>query len=505
MSAEQENSKRIAKNTGYLYLRMILVVIINLITSRLVLRALGYEDYGTYSIVGSLVILFSFISIAFKTASVRYISYEIGRGAEGDVSKVFSMVVNCHAILAAVTWLLLEIVGLWFINYHLQVSPERLVAANWVFQFSLLTVCTHILQMPFDANIVAHERMNFYALISIVEAVLKLSIAVFLLYCLWDKLIVYGALLWIAALLTMAGYVLYSRQQITDCHYQRVWDKRLIRQFAGYSGWTLYVNAADMANMEGRAVLFNLFLNVVANAALGLANQVYYAITMFMSSFSTAFNPQIVKSYAEGNHSYFERLIYSSSKLSFYLLLLPGLPLLLNIEYVLHLWLGDYPPMTDKFIWAMFLYAVFDSFQAPLWHAVMATGQIRTHQIMMGSIKLLVLPVAWWLLRMGDNGIGAILAWGVSNILCAIVRTVYCKQRLGLRILTYLRRVLLPILCVSMVVLPLPILMRHMMESGLVLLLCSTIASSLMLAIAVFTIGLDSEEKSLVRSIIKTK
>ena len=503
MLSEQENSKRIAKNTGYLYLRMILVVIINLITSRLVLRALGYEDYGTYSIVGSLVILFSFISIAFKTASVRYISYEIGRGAEGDVSKVFSMVVNCHAILAAVTWLLLEIVGLWFINYHLQVSPERLVAANWVFQFSLLTVCTHILQMPFDANIVAHERMNFYALISIVEAVLKLSIAVFLLYCLWDKLIVYGALLWIAALLTMAGYVLYSRQKITDCHYQRVWDKRLIRQFAGYSGWTLYVNAADMANMEGRAVLFNLFLNVVANAALGLANQVYYAITMFMSSFSTAFNPQIVKSYAEGNHSYFERLIYSSSKLSFYLLLLPGLPLLLNIEYVLHLWLGDYPPITDKFIWAMFLYAVFDSFQAPLWHAVMATGQIRTHQIMMGSIKLLVLPAAWWLLKNGDNGVGAILIWGIANIMCAIVRTIYCKHLFGLNIASYLKQVVLPIVAVSLIAIPVPVALTCYMNIGWPALLTTTAISTLMLAAAVYGVGLNHEEKVLVRGFIR--
>lgn len=501
MSSQLENSKRIAKNTGYLYLRMFLVTIVNLFTSRVVLQALGFEDFGIYSVVGTLVILFSFLNVALKSASIRYMSYELGRADQQQLRRVFSMSINCHTILALLLLVVLEIAGVWFINHHLNISPERLTAANYAFHFSLLTFCISIIQTPFDACIIAHEKMNFYALISSLEAITKLAIAFLLMATPWDRLISYAALLALAALLVCGSYILYSRLSLRDCRYIRYWDKTLMRQYVGYSGWSLYVNAADAATLQGRQIFFNLFLGAIANAALGIANQVFNAVLMLCGNFAMAFNPQIIKSYAQGDRTYLTQIIHTASKCSYYLFILPTIPLLVNLRFVLDLWLSDYPPQTEMFIYAMFFFAIFDAFQSPLWNAILATGNIRTHQLIMGSLKLLVLPLTWLVLRYGDNGCWAILIWGIVNALCAAIRIAYAKHLLQLDVRLYLREVILPILKVTLLSLPVPVLCYLHAGVSWTAFFVTSILSVVIVLASVYGAGLTPAEKAFLHNL----
>ena len=503
MSDTIENSKRIARNAVYLYIRLFVVTIINLIISRIVLKALGFDDFGIYNVVGSLVVLFGFLNGALRQATTRYLSVELGKGDKEGLNQVFSMAINCHLILAAILWVIIEGIGFWYIQYHLQVDAGRLWAVHCVFQFSLLTFVTSIIQAPFDANIVAHEQMRFYATVSIVEALLKLGVALTLLVTPFDRLISYAGLIWLSAVVICSCYVFYNRIKLSECRYLRIWNGSLIKQFASYSGWSLFVNAADTGVMQLRAIFFQTFLGAVANAALGIANQVFNATCLIFGNFSTAFQPQIVKSYAAGDKDYFMKLIFSTSKIAFFLFLLPALPMLINMPFLLDIWLVNVPPLTGEYITAMFIFAFFDAFQAPLWHAVYATGTICTHQVMMGVIKLLVIPLSWWVLFRGDNGQLAILIWAIGNILCAVVRIIYCHYLIELDLKQYVKQVIAPIVLVSALTIPVPLLLLYMMDYGWTLLIVSTIISlSLTIGISL-RIGLTQREREVVLSYIK--
>lgn len=495
MSNNAQNTQRIARNTGYLYLRMIIVTLVNLYTSRIVLKALGFEDFGIYNIVASIIIFFSFFNNALKNATTRYLSFELGTGNKEKLRQIFSMSINLHLLLAIIIGVVLEIGGVWFLNSHLEISPQRLNAANYVFQFTLITFCVSMIQIPFDSCIIAHEKMNFYAVISIAEAVGKLGVAFAIMISPLDKLITYGGGMMLISILILAGYWLYCRICISTCFYIRFWNKRLIYDFASYSGWSLLVNTSDVVVIQGRAVLFNIILGVIANAALGIANQVYNALAMFARNFASAFNPQIYKSYASGDRVYFMQLIFSTSKLSYYLLILPLLPLLINLPFVLKIWLGDYPPLTPIYTASMMLFAVFDAFQAPLWNAIFATGKIRVHQIMMSIIKISILPLTWLVLYKGDNGVWAILVWGLGNALCAIVRTIYAKGFLGLPLSEYLRDVCCKVLLVTLLTIPLPLGIVYRFGQGWVSFVSSTVLSCLLLCAFVCMVGLNNDEK----------
>lgn len=502
MNHTQQNTKRIAKNTGYLYLRMILVTIVNLYTSRVVLQTLGFEDFGIYNVVASVVVFFSFFNYALKNATTRFLSVEMGKGDLPGLQRTYSMAINLHWIMATVVFVLLEIGGVWFINHHLTIAPERLTAANWVFQFSLITFVLSTIQIPYDASILAHERMDFYALISIFEAFGKLGMAYLLMISPIDRLIAYGGMMMGIAMVVFTGYAVYCGVRLKDCRYVRYWDRNQIVRFGAYSGWSLLVNTADVVVIQGRAILFNMFLGVIANAALGIANQVYNALAMFARNFASAFNPQIYKSYAAGDQAYFMQLIFSTSKISYYLLLLPLLPLLVNLPFVLQIWLGAYPDITPWYITAMMVFAVFDAFQAPLWNGFFATGNIKTHQILMAVIKILVLPLSWLVLYGGDNGIWALLVWGFGNVTCAIVRTVYAKSFLQLDLWLYIKDVVGRIVLVSLLAAPLPAYIVYRFGQGWVSLGLSTAASLALIGLFAYLVGLNREEKQMIKKMI---
>ena len=501
MTDHQQNSARIARNTVYLYLRMIVVTLVSLYTSRIVLNTLGFDDFGIYNVVGSVVVFFSFFRNALRNATTRYISVELGKNDAKRAGEIFSMAVNMHIILGLLIALLLETVGVWVINTQLVIAPERLAAANWVFQFTIITFLASLIQIPLDSSIIAHERMGFYAVISLIEAGCKLGIALLLTLSPIDKLISYSGLLAMLALLVLAGYALYNRIALSDCRYTNYWDKQVIKNYVSYSGWSLLVNASDVGVTQGQAVLFNRFLGTIANSALGIAGQVYNAVSMFARNFASAFTPQIYKSYANGDRQYFTALLFSTSKLSYYLLLFPLIPLMLNLPFVLHIWLGAYPPLTPWYVAGMMLFEVFDSFQAPLWNAIFATGNIKHHQIMMAAIKLSVLPLTWLALHLGDNGVRAVLIWGLGNVCCAIVRIIYSHWFISLDLRAYWRKVILPMAATTLLTLPLPCLLIWHCGQGWTALLLSTPLSLVLLGASIYIVGLNPQEKDLVRSL----
>lgn len=432
---------------------MILVLIVNLYVTRIVLRNLGVEDFGIYNIVGSVVIFFSFLRMALTNATSRYLTFELGRNNKQGLQEVYSMAINCHIILSAILFVVLEIVGVWTLNAKLNIPESRMFAANILFQFSVLTFCISVIQTPFHSNIIAHERMNFYAALSIIEVTFKLGIAFYLAYSTFDKLIVYGGLLCISAIVVFGCYVFYCKNKIIDTQYIRYWNTKYVKEFSSYSGWSLLVNSADVCTQQSISIFFNMFFGLVANAALGIANQINSGLLSFSSSIAQAYQPQVVKSYAAGDTNYFYKLVFAASKISFIMMFIIAVPVVVNIDYILTVWLGEYPPSASTFVKIIMVYYIFDTFQTPLMQAVHATGKIRTHQIMISCIKFAAIPMMYIELKLYGSANYALAIWTGGNIICSIARTIYMKKLINLDIRKYIIDVVLKLVIISVVVL----------------------------------------------------
>lgn len=501
MSTNQDHSKRVAKNTGYLFIRMILVLVIGLYTSRLILQNLGIEDFGIYNVVGSVVVLFSFLKTALNNATYRYIAYELGAGSTSKLRKVYSMAINCHVTLSVIFFIILEIIGVWILNGYLNIPEERLSAANWAFQFSILTFCVSIIQTPLNSNIIAHEHMNFYAVVSILEVMLKLGIVYLLIISPVDKLVTYSFLVFAVSLIVFVFYYVYCKRKFNDTKYIRYWDAGILKQFTSYSGWSLTVNITDVTTTQSISIFFNMFLGVVANAALGITNQVLGQVNAFIVNFAQAVNPRIVKSYAEGNYDYFENMIYSTAKLSYLLFLFVSLPVFINIEYVLSVWLGDYPELTSTLVRITIFYFLIDALQQPLWVAAHATGRIKWHQIIVSSVKILTIPAVYMSLKLGYSAGVAISMLVIDNLFVAVARTLYMKKLIRYSIRKYLTTVIFPVFLITIISAPLPLVISKAINDDLISFFVSSLTSVIMLAILIITYGLNRQEKQILLSL----
>ena len=350
MSEKSENNKRIAKNTLALYARMLFTMAVSLYTSRVVLNTLGVEDYGLYNVVGGFVAMFSFFNAAMASATQRYMNFELGRGDNARLHKVFCTSINIHAIISGVVLLLAETVGLWFVYTKLSIPPERFSAALWVYHASVLASVVMVMSIPYNAAIIAHERMGAFAYISVLEVTLKLLIVYMLVVTDIDKLKLYAVLMLLVQLLIRLIYGRYSGRNFAETHYRRMWDGALFREMTGFAGWNLFGNIAAVAFTQGLNVLLNMFFGPTVNAARGIAVQVQNAIKGFCVNFQTALNPQITKSYASDDMAYMHKLIFTSSKFSYYLLLLLSLPVILETPVILKWWLGIVPGHTVAFV-----------------------------------------------------------------------------------------------------------------------------------------------------------
>lgn len=461
VSSNSENNKRVAKNTLFLYFRMILIMLVTLYTSRVILAELGIKDYGIYNVVGGVVTMFSFINNCMTTSTQRFLTFALGKRDLKRLKDIFATSLNIHIIIGLLIIFLAETIGLWFVNNKLVISEDRIIAANWAYQFSILTFCVNIIQVPYNAVLIAHEKMNIYAYISILEVILKLLIVYLLTIVKTDKLIVYGILVFSVQLIIRAIYQFYCKKKFEECKFRLFWNKCLYKQMSSFAGWNLLGSIAWLLQGQGLNIVLNLFFGPVVNAARGIASQVSSAVMNFISNFQVALNPQITKSYASDNIDNMEKLSYLGIKFSFLLLFTMAFPLCLNINYILHIWLVDVPNYTEIFIILIMMDSLLGSlFGGPLMTSISATGNIRNYQIFVNSIILCILPVSYFILKLGFDAPSVFCISIIFNLISGFIRFLFCRSQIGYSLKKYISRVLLPISMVSILSLPVPILLK---------------------------------------------
>lgn len=397
----QSNNKRLAKNTLLLYLRMILIIIVGLYTSRVVLQTLGVDDYGIYNVVGGIVAMLAFLNSAMTAASQRFISYELGAGNLNELKQIFCTSVTIHFAIAGIILVLAETIGLWFLNTHMNIAADRMTAANWVYQCSILTFILTIISVPYNACIVAHERMKAFAYISIVETLLKLAIVYLLLILNSDKLIAYAILMLSVSFIIRVIYGIYCKRNFEECSYKFSFDRNSFKEMFAFAGWSVIGNLGFALKDQGSNVVLNIFCGTAINAARGVALQVNGIINNFSSNFIMALNPQITKQYAAGNIQESIQLVYAGCRYSFFLLSIISVPVMVNLDYLLSLWLGIVPPYTTEFLFLALIAALINSMATPLVTAMQATGRIRNFQIIICIVMTCELPLTYITLRLG--------------------------------------------------------------------------------------------------------
>ena len=439
MQSEKElttaaKSKRIVKNTAMLYIRMLFVMAVSLYTSRIVLHALGEENYGIYNVVGGIIVMLGFFSGSLGSACSRFITFVLGKGDEAEVRKYFSTICCVLWLFAAIVVVLGETVGLWFVCHKLVIPPERMTAALWVYHCSVLTAVIAIVSVPYNALIIAHERMAAFAYVSIVEVVFKLLIAWALLYTSYDKLIVYAVLIMLVQVLIRVLYGCYCSRHFPESRTPLKWDKPIVRKIAAYAGWTLNGDLAVVGYTQGINVLLNLFFGPAVNAARGIAVQVQTVTMQFVQNFQTAVRPQIIKSYSVSDFPYMHTLVIGASKYGFFLIILLVFPLVLCVEPILRIWLGSVPEYTADFVRIMLFVALIEPFRFALINAIHATGDIKKFQLYEATTLLTIVPVAYVLLKI----------WHISPVAVMLVYFFIYLLAQGIRIWIVLPKIRMP-------------------------------------------------------------
>ena len=366
MDNKTTNNKRIAKNTLLLYGRMLFSLLVSLYTSRVVLNTLGVEDYGIYNVVGGVVAMMGLLNGAMATSVQRFMNFELGVGNHEKLRQTFSMSMNIYALFALAFVILAETIGVWFLNTHLLIPQERLSAANYVFQFSIFGTVISLMSNPYNAAIVAHERMDIFAYTSIFAVLVKLGIVFLLLVIPFDKLIGYGLFLTCASCLVTLVYYIFCKKHFAECRYSLYWNKSLFKKLFSYFSWNLFGSAAGLIKTEGLNILLNMFFNPVVNAARGIACTINNVLMQFFNNFYTAVQPQIVKYYAQGDTASMLDLVFKSTKYSFFLCLIVSLPVLIEAPYMIHLWLGQVPEYTVIFTRLIVVISVVDALASPI-------------------------------------------------------------------------------------------------------------------------------------------
>lgn len=507
MTTTSENNKRIAKNTMFLYIRMAVIMLVQLYTSRVILQTLGVEDYGIYNIVGAVVVSLSFITGPLSSATQRFLSFELGKKNTERIKDIFSMSLMVYAILSLLVLILAETIGLWFLNNKMEIPPERLYAANWVFQCSILTFIINILNTPFNSAIIAYEKMSFYAYISIFEALARLAVVYFLLLTSSDKLIVYGILIVAVTLSVTTLYKFYCKKQLKDIKTHRVKDKQLLKQLLSFSGWSLFGAVANMSADQGLNLLLNLFFGVTVNAAMGVANQVSAAVNQFVTNFQTAFRPQIVKSYAEGNMEALHLLICRSSKFSFLLLFMVVCPVYFNIDYILQLWLGaNVPQYTADFCRLILVYALIESLSAPLWMTVQATGKIKKYQLCISSLISTNIVLSYLLLKYTSSSPEIVLYIKCfMGFIYLSTRVYFMKIKISLSVYLFLRQVIMPITLISATSITALNLLYSTFNQIHISIILTSASFICLYALLLYALALNKDERRKISSYIKNK
>ena len=498
MSDNSQNNKRIAKNTMFLYIRMLFTMGVTLFTSRVILQTLGVEDYGIYSVVGGIITMFAFINGGMVSATQRFLTFEIGKGNLPQLKKVFSTSLQIHALISLIIVLLGETVGLWFLYEELVIPAERMTAALWVYQCSIIACVVNIMSVPYNADIIAHEKMSTFAYISIVEVILKLAIVYMLFVTPWDKLTTYAILILTVQLIICFIYTHYCNKHFEESHYHHQIDKPLFKEMISFAGWSFWGNLAAVLYTQGLNMMLNIFFGPIVNAARGIAVQVQTAVQQFVSNFQVALNPQITKTYATGQLAQMHSLMFRSARFSFFLLFMLTLPILLETEYILTLWLKTVPDDTVIFTRIMIGISLIYTIANPCVVANQATGKVKVYQVVVGGILLMILPLSYVALKLGAPAYSVFIVHFCVESIAQFARMYMLRKLISLPLRAYLRNIYLPIIAVACISCILPIYIHTHMSDGFVTLLTVCIVSIASVAVTTLIIGLTKEERAFI-------
>lgn len=502
MSDYRENTRRIAKNTLMLYIRMLFMMFLGLFTSRIVLDALGETDYGIYNVVGGVVTMFTIISGSLTTAITRFITFEMGKGQSAQLGKVYSTAVSVQLLIALIVVLLAEPAGLWFIDNKMTIPFDRIPAARMVLHFSLLAFVINLMSVPQMASITAHEQMSVYAYLGVLEGTLRFAVALIISFTSDDRLTVYAALMAGVMLIVRFSYGLYCRLHFPECRYRPVFDRKLIREMFSFAGWNFLGVASGVLRDQGGNILVNLFSGPAVNAARAVAFQLNGAVQNFVTNFMTAVNPQITKSYASGDHDYMHSLLRKSSRMSFYLLFVLSLPVLFNTDFVLSLWLKEVPDYAASFVRLFIIYALCESVSHPLITAVMATGRIRKYQMIIGGLIFMNLPVSYFFLKMGaPPEVTVVVSIAISQ-LCLAARLFILKDLIGFSVKDFLTRIYFNVLRVALIGASVSYLIVACLPSGVLYSCVAVVLTVVSAAISCLFAGCSAQERTMLYSML---
>ena len=500
-----DNNKRIAKNTLFLYVRMVVVMLITLYTTRALLGVLGISDYGIYNVVCGLVSMFGFLNTSMANGVQRFYNYELGKGHQNQISKIYSHAVAIQFLLSLIIIIIVETVGVWYLNNKLVIPNDRVIAANWIFHFSMVNLLFVVISVPYSAAIMAYEKMNFYAVVSIMDAVLKLLIVYILPYISSDNLIMYGLLITSISIMDFILNFSYCRTKFSELKFHVNFKKDLFGSMLSFSGWNIFGSFAHMFKNQGLNLVLNSFWGTAINAANGVAGQVNAAVNSLTANFLTAVRPQMIKSYASGNMDYLMKMLYSTSKLTFYLVMILAIPLILEIEPILNFWLGvgKYPEETISFCRLTILITLFDSFATPISTIVHASGKMKKFQIVCSSVILLVVPLAYISSRLGGSA-EMTLAMGIFvTIATQFVRLHLISNIIDFSERKYYIKVFLPTQVVFIISLATNYAIYKIMPDGILYLFILFFTAVLVSSVAIFLIGINTSEKRIIVSFLK--
>lgn len=481
-----------------LYVRMLLTMLVSLYTSRIVLNTLGAEDYGIYNVVGGMVVMFNFLNTSMAIAVQRYLSFEIGQGNFDRLKNIFSLSLIIHIVLAIGIVIFAGAIGMWLIDSQLKIPVERLSATYWVFYLAIGSCCANVIRIPYNAVIIAREKMDIYAYMSILEVLLNLCVAYMLCIGNMDKLKLYAVLICIVSWVITFFYQIYCRRKYAEVRHNFYWDKPLFKELLSFAGWSALGEIAWVMTLQGVNLVLNIFFGPIVNAARGIAYQVTGAVNRFVASFQTAVNPQLIKYYAANDTQQMFVLLFRSTSFSYYLLLFFAIPILIETNEILRFWLKNVPEYTVVFCRLAVIGAMVDTLSNLLATAAKAYGKIRFYQIWVSFLLIANLPLSYIALKLGAEPEFTFYIYIFISLVLLFVRCYLLHRMITLPIFAFLKEVIRAVL-VSWVAFILPMVVCYWLSEGLVRLVMVTIVSAISIVLSVYFIGLHSNEKQFFR------
>lgn len=501
----QQNYKQIAKNTLFLYFRMIIIMAVSFYTVRVVLDTLGVTDFGLYNLVASFVIIMVFLDSTLASGTQRFLTFEIGKNDLQKLKQTFSTAILIHIALAIFILIVGETVGLWFLYEKMNIPPDRFDAAFWTYQFAIFSTMVTVMQVPYNALIIAHERMHIFAYISILEAVLKLLIVYLLLISSYDKLISYSILMFFVSVFIAYIYRTYVIKNYQESHFEFSFDKDIVKSMMHFSGWNIFGTLGSLLSAQGINIILNIFFGPVAVAARAISMQVSGGLSQFVNGFQQAVTPQITKLYASNQIEEMNKLLYQNSKYAFLLLWFLALPVLMQTEYILNLWLVEVPENTVVFCQIIIVHASIMSLNRPYVMAIHATGNMKQTNVTAGVILILVLPVSYILLDNGFSIITPLVIFMIATVLCFIIELYYLKKWINVSVISLFKNTLFPVSIISIISIIPVYLIINLYENSFIKFLFVTFFSMFIVFVLSYIIALDKEEKAKLKTMIKNK